>query len=98
MKQSWPKDHWETFLSNAGLKIFFSIEDHFMRHYISKLAGETESLRELQSTNESLSGSESRAEGKSESQALTQSSPRCVSNRRQRNLSSTRNLVNWQNS
>jgi type IV secretory pathway TraG/TraD family ATPase VirD4 len=39
------KDNWETFLANAGVKIFFSIEDHFTREYVSKLAGETEPQR-----------------------------------------------------
>ena len=33
------KDSWETFLANAGLKIFFSNEDNFTKDYVSKLAG-----------------------------------------------------------
>jgi type IV secretory pathway TraG/TraD family ATPase VirD4 len=57
------KDKWETFLANAGLKIFFSIEDHFTREYVSKLVGETELIRELQSVNESSSESKSHASG-----------------------------------
>ena len=62
------KDSWETFLANAGLKIFFSNEDGFTREYVSKLAGETEIIRELHSTNESRSENESVAQGTSESQ------------------------------
>jgi type IV secretory pathway TraG/TraD family ATPase VirD4 len=73
------KDHWETFLSNAGVKIFFSVEDHFTREYVSKLAGETEIIRELHSTNESQAESESRAEGRSESQSRSQSTTKGVS-------------------
>ena len=67
------KDHWETFLANAGLKIFFSIEDHFTRDYVSKLVGETEIIREMQSANESLSASESRAHGQSTTAGVSQS-------------------------
>ena len=53
------KDNWETFLSNAGLKIFFGIEDHFTREYVSKLVGETEIIREVRSESDSTSESES---------------------------------------
>lgn len=49
------KDNWETFLSNAGLKVFFGLEDHFSREYVSKLAGDTELLRELASNSASRS-------------------------------------------
>jgi type IV secretory pathway TraG/TraD family ATPase VirD4 len=67
------KDGWETFLANAGLKIFFSIDDHFTRDYISKLAGETEIIREVQSFNESEAESRSFAEGTSQSRSVSQS-------------------------
>jgi hypothetical protein len=53
------KDNWETFLSNSGLKIFFSIDDHFSRDYISKLVGETEVIREVRSESKSDTESES---------------------------------------
>lgn len=53
------KDNWETFLSNSGLKIFFSLDDHFSRDYVSKLVGETEVIREARSASESDSESES---------------------------------------
>lgn len=68
------KDNWETFLSNAGVKVFFSIEDHFTREYISKLAGETEIIRELRSSNQSQSENKSYAEGRSRSDTRSQSS------------------------
>lgn len=70
------KDNWETFLSNAGVKIFFSIEDHFTREYVSKLAGETEIIREVQSTNESSAENESYAEGQTRSETLSTSETR----------------------
>src|ERR1019366_887640 len=66
LKGTYP-GHWETFLANAGLKIFFSIEDHFTREYVSKLAGETEIVRELHSSNQSQAENESVAEGRSQS-------------------------------
>jgi hypothetical protein len=53
------KDNWETFLSNSGLKIFFSLDDNFSREYVSKLVGETEVIREVQSVSASVSESES---------------------------------------
>ena len=53
------KDNWETFLSNSGLRIFFSLDDHFSREYVSKLVGETEVIREVRSASESESESES---------------------------------------
>lgn len=44
------KDNWETFLANAGLKVFFSIEDQFTRKYVSELAGEAEVIRQVRSS------------------------------------------------
>lgn len=49
------KDNWETFLSNSGLKIFFNLEDHFTREYVSKFVGETEITRELHTSSRSES-------------------------------------------
>ena len=57
------QDNWETFLSNAGLKIFFGLEDNFSREYVSKLAGETEIMRELESSGSSKGESESETTG-----------------------------------
>lgn len=79
------KDHWETFLSNSGLKIFFSIEDHFSREYVSKLIGETEVVREArsesisQSESESHTQGESRSTSRSHSQSHSESSSRSTS-------------------
>ncbi|MGH6879017.1 MAG: type IV secretory system conjugative DNA transfer family protein, partial [Rhizomicrobium sp.] len=53
------KDNWETFLANSGLKVFFNLEDHFSREYVSKLIGETEVIREVRSASDSTSESES---------------------------------------
>lgn len=47
------KDNWETFLANAGLKLFFNLDDYFSREYVSKFIGETEFIVETQSENES---------------------------------------------
>jgi type IV secretory pathway TraG/TraD family ATPase VirD4 len=73
------KDNWETFLSNAGLKIFFSVEDHFTRDYVSKLMGETEIIRELRSSNEGRSESDSFADSQTQSQTLSRSVTRGTS-------------------
>lgn len=73
------KDNWETFLANAGLKLFFSIEDNFTLAYVSKHLGETEITRELKNFNESKSENESEAVGTSQSQTLSKSSMRGTS-------------------
>jgi type IV secretory pathway TraG/TraD family ATPase VirD4 len=72
LKGTYP-GHWETFLANAGLKVFFSIDDHFTREYVSKLAGETEIIRELRSANESQAQNESRSDGRSRTETLSES-------------------------
>lgn len=61
------KDNWETFLSNAGLKVFFGIDDHFTREYVSKLIGETEVSRDVRSIGENFSRSHGTSQGRSES-------------------------------
>jgi len=53
------KDNWETFLANSGLKIFFNVEDHFTRDYVSKLIGETEVVRDVRSQSDTVGESES---------------------------------------
>src|ERR1700687_45148 len=63
------KDNWETFLANSGLKVFFNLEDHFSRDYVSKLIGETEVIREVRSASESSSESESRSRSTAQSQS-----------------------------
>lgn len=72
------KNGWETFLSNAGLKVFFSIDDHFSRDHISKLAGETEIIREMHSYNASEAENESRSAGTSHSDTASHSATRGV--------------------
>lgn len=67
------KGGWETFLANAGVKIFFSIEDLFTRDYVSKLVGETEIVREVGSSNESQSTTESYADGSSRGETRSRS-------------------------
>ena len=63
------KDNWETFLANSGLKVFFNLEDHFSRDYVSKLIGETEVIREVRSASESRSESESISRSTSQSRS-----------------------------
>ena len=65
------KDNWETFLANSGLKVFFNLEDHFSREYVSKLIGETEVIREVGSSNDSTSESESTSHSVTRSQSET---------------------------
>ena len=65
------KDNWETFLANAGLKVFFNLEDHFSREYVSKLIGETEVMREVRSASDSTSESESVSRSMTRSQSET---------------------------
>jgi len=66
------KDNWETFLANSGLKIFFNLEDHFSRDYVSKLIGETEIVREVRSASDSMSESDSVSRSTTRSQSQTQ--------------------------
>ena len=40
-------ENWETFISNSGLKIFFQVDDHFSRDYLSNLLGEREVRRTI---------------------------------------------------
>lgn len=61
------KDHWETFLANSGLKIFYGVEDHFTREYVSKLVGETEVIRTTHSQSDTAGESASHTEGTSQS-------------------------------
>jgi type IV secretory pathway TraG/TraD family ATPase VirD4 len=67
------KDAWETFLANAGLKLFFSIDDNFTRDYVSKQIGETEIVRYMQSENAGSSETDSEAAGRTHSTGTTES-------------------------
>ena len=58
-------ENWETFVSNSGLKIFFQIDDHFSRNYLSNLLGEREVQRRSRSGSDSQSQSTSTTDGRS---------------------------------
>lgn len=71
------RDSWETFLANTGIKIFFGINDHFSREYISKMLGETEVYRDVQTSSEGSGTTrtitDGTSEGESESHGTSQS-------------------------
>ena len=77
------KDNWETFLANSGLKLFFNLDDNFSRDYVCKLIGETEVIRQVHSSGDSSSVSDSASEststGRSESVGDSASHGRSVS-------------------
>jgi type IV secretory pathway TraG/TraD family ATPase VirD4 len=50
-------ENWETFISNSGLKIFFQIDHHFSRDYLSNLLGEREVRRQSRSRSDAQSTS-----------------------------------------
>lgn len=66
------KDNWETFLANSGLKVFFGLDDHFSREYVSKLVGETEVIREVRSLSDGESESEGVSHGTSRSRSVSE--------------------------
>ena len=51
--------------------MFFNLEDHFSREYVSKLIGETEVIREVRSSSDSTSESESTSHSTSRSESQT---------------------------
>ena len=59
------EDSWESFVSNSGLKVFFQIDDHFTRDYLSHLLGEQEVRRGSRSGSQSRSDSISNTLGDS---------------------------------
>jgi type IV secretory pathway TraG/TraD family ATPase VirD4 len=61
------KDKWETFLANAGVKIFFNLEDHFSREYVSKMIGDTEIVLQARSASATAGETNSIAHGTSKS-------------------------------
>jgi type IV secretory pathway TraG/TraD family ATPase VirD4 len=63
-------ENWETFISNSGLKIFFQIDDHFSRDYLSNLLGEREVRRQ------SRSGSDAQSTSTTEGTSSTNTSGR----------------------
>jgi len=73
-------DAWEVFLANAGLKIFYSVEDGFTRDYVSKFIGDTEVLRDTQNQSFTEGSSSSRSESNSVSTSTSSSSTSGTSN------------------
>ncbi len=67
------KDLWQTFLTNCGLKLFFSIDDNFSREYISKQMGDVEVIREVRSAGDNSSETQSESDSQSVSWSQTQS-------------------------
>ena len=70
------KDNWETFLTNSSLKLFYGVEDHFTREYVSKLIGDTEILRTTRTSSDTEGSSQSRTLGRSESDTQSDSNTR----------------------
>ena len=90
------KDNWETFLSNAGLKIFFSIEDHFTRKYVSDLMGMAEIIRSTESESQGTSETESVATGTSRTESRSSGTSRSQNSSRTEGTSDTVNTGrNW---
>jgi type IV secretory pathway TraG/TraD family ATPase VirD4 len=50
-------ESWQTFISNCGLKIFFQVDDHFSRDYLSSLLGDREVRRQSRSGSDTQSTS-----------------------------------------
>lgn len=73
------KDNWETFLSNAGLRVFFGLDDHFSREYVSKLIGEMEVIRTVKSTGTSRTTSETNTTSRSTSETTSRSTGQSTS-------------------
>ena len=59
------EESWESFVSNSGLKVFFQVDDHFSRDYLSHLIGEQEVRRGARSGSQSRSDSTSNTVGDS---------------------------------
>ncbi len=60
-------DSWETFIGNAGLRLFFQIDDNFTRSYLAQQLGEREVVRQSRSGSQSDSTSATTTEGRSTS-------------------------------
>lgn len=66
------KDNWETMVANAGVKLFFANDDQFTRDYASKLIGEQEIIRTLQTISETRGTTTSKAHGVTKGSTLTE--------------------------
>lgn len=67
-------ENWEIFVSNAGTKLFFGIDDNFTRDYISKQLGETEVVRTTRNQSKTTGTSQSYTTGSSSSTSNSTSS------------------------
>ncbi|MEM6852893.1 MAG: type IV secretory system conjugative DNA transfer family protein [Planctomycetota bacterium] len=67
------KDGWETFLSNASLKLFFGLDDQFSRKYVSEFIGETEIIRTTRTESEAEGENRSRTRGRSTTKGTSES-------------------------
>ena len=67
------KDNWETFLSNAGLKLFFGLDDKFSREYVSEFIGDAELQRSLASSSTTTSQQTTRSAGTTSSTSWSDS-------------------------
>ncbi|QDG74382.1 type IV secretory system conjugative DNA transfer family protein [Labrenzia sp. PHM005] len=65
------KEGWETFLGNAGLQIYFGMDDNTTREYLQKALGEMEVVREVRSANEGTSEQSTTGETKGRSHGTT---------------------------
>lgn len=72
------KDRWATFLTNAGLKIFIDVDDNETVSYISKMLGDTEVLKETETSNITTTESESETTGTSTSETESINRSRAV--------------------
>lgn len=64
-------ERWQTFLNNTSLKIFYSIDGHFTREYVSNLLGEQEIIRTLQTQSQADGTQETNTTGTSTSNTET---------------------------
>lgn len=49
------EEGWETFISGAGVQMYFGMGDNFTREYIQRALGETEIIRTLETSSEAFS-------------------------------------------
>jgi type IV secretory pathway TraG/TraD family ATPase VirD4 len=67
------QDGWETFMTNAALRLFSGIDDDFTREYIVKQVGETEVIRDLDAYAENFGWSFQKSTNTSSSKQTSQS-------------------------
>lgn len=65
------KKGWETFLGNAGLQIYFGMDDNTTRGYLEKALGETEIIKHLNTQNRGTSNQVTEGETHGQSEGTT---------------------------